>query len=241
LKGLFDGSEIVALPGQFGQQVDVRRNAADAVMHVLQDLFLFILVAVLLISNVSASKLVELFGFPFDGGTLLFPLSYIFGDILTEVYGYARARRIIWLGFFGNALGVLTFTIVTALPPARVWPHQEAFATILGVVPRIVLASFIAYLAGEFSNSFVLAKMKLYTRGRWLFSRTIGSTGRSSRTARRCGRRSRGAMGRSGCASLKRRPWRSTSSWRSRSGKRLNYPVLNSTWFVRYLRKQRKS
>ena len=82
------------------------------------DLIGGLFVAVLLISNVSASKLVELFGFPFDGGTLLFPLSYIFGDILTEVYGYARARRIIWLGFLGNALAVLTFTVVTALPPA---------------------------------------------------------------------------------------------------------------------------
>ncbi|MBU0509175.1 queuosine precursor transporter [bacterium] len=128
------------------------------------------------ISNISAVKLVELFGFPFDGGTLLFPLSYIFGDILTEVYGYARARRIIWLGFFGNLLAVVTFAVVGALPPASVWPHQEAFATTLGVVPRIVAASFIAYLAGEFSNSFVLAKMKIATHGRFLWTRTIGST-----------------------------------------------------------------
>ncbi len=132
--------------------------------------------AVLLISNISATKLVELLGFPFDGGTLLFPLSYIFGDILTEVYGYARARRIIWLGFFGNLLAVLTFAAVTALPPASVWPFQEAFANILGVVPRIVLASFIAYLAGEFSNSYILAKMKIATHGRFLWMRTIGST-----------------------------------------------------------------
>lgn len=132
--------------------------------------------AVLLISNITATKLVELFGFPFDGGTLLFPLSYIFGDILTEVYGYARSRRIIWLGFLCNALAVLTFSAVSALPPAQVWPHQEAFVTILGVVPRIVLASFIAYLAGEFSNSFVLAKLKIATKGRFLWVRTIGST-----------------------------------------------------------------
>jgi uncharacterized integral membrane protein (TIGR00697 family) len=140
------------------------------------DLIGGLFVAVLLISNISASKIVELFGFPFDGGTLLFPLSYIFGDILTEVYGYGRSRRIIWLGFFCNALAVLTFTVVTALPPARVWPHQEAFAVVLGAVPRIVLASFIAYLAGEFSNSYVLAKMKIFTHGRWLWTRTIGST-----------------------------------------------------------------
>jgi queuosine precursor transporter len=140
------------------------------------DLIGGLFVAVLLISNISASKLVELFGFPFDGGTILFPLSYIFGDILTEVYGYGRARRIIWLGFFCNFLAVITFAVVTALPPAKVWPNQEAFAVILGVVPRIVMASFIAYLAGEFSNSFVLAKMKIFTQGKWLWMRTIGST-----------------------------------------------------------------
>jgi uncharacterized integral membrane protein (TIGR00697 family) len=140
------------------------------------DLIGGLFVAVLLISNVSASKLVELFGFPFDGGTILFPLSYIFGDILTEVYGYGRSRRIIWLGFLCNALAALTFAAVAALPPASVWPNQDAFVAILGVVPRIVAASFIAYLAGEFSNSFVLAKMKILTRGRWLWTRTIGST-----------------------------------------------------------------
>jgi queuosine precursor transporter len=133
-------------------------------------------VAVLLISNVTASKIVQMFGLPFDGGTILFPLSYIFGDILTEVYGYARSRRIIWLGFAANALAALTFAMVTALPAAPFWPHQEAFATILGVVPRIVLASFIAYLAGEFSNSYILAKMKIFTHGKWLWTRTIGST-----------------------------------------------------------------
>jgi queuosine precursor transporter len=140
------------------------------------DLIAGLFVAVLLISNITAAKLVEFFGFPFDGGTLLFPLSYIFGDILTEVYGYSRSRRIIWLGFFCNALAVLTFTVVTALPPAHVWPNQEAFAAVLGVVPRIVLASFIAYLVGEFSNSFVLAKLKIATSGRFLWMRTIGST-----------------------------------------------------------------
>jgi uncharacterized integral membrane protein (TIGR00697 family) len=140
------------------------------------DLIAGLFVAVLLISNISASKLVELFGFPFDGGTLLFPLSYIFGDVLTEVYGYGRSRRIIWLGFICNAIAALTFAAVASLPAASVWPHQEAFETILGVVPRIVLASFLAYLAGEFSNSYVLAKMKIRTQGRWLWMRTIGST-----------------------------------------------------------------
>jgi len=154
------------------------RAIPNPVPHSLRyfDLIAGLFVAVLLISNISASKLVGMFGFPFDGGTLLFPLSYIFGDILTEVYGYSRSRRIIWLGFFCNALAALTFGVVAKLPPASVWPNQDAFVAILGVVPRIVLASFIAYLAGEFSNSFVLAKMKILTEGRWLWTRTIGST-----------------------------------------------------------------
>ncbi len=154
------------------------RTVSDPVPHSLRyfDLIAGLFVTVLLVSNITATKLVELAGFPFDGGTILFPLSYIFGDILTEVYGYGRSRRIIWLGFFCNALAALTFGIVAVLPPASVWPNQDAFVAILGVVPRIVLASFIAYLAGEFSNSYVLAKMKIYTQGRWLWTRTIGST-----------------------------------------------------------------
>ncbi len=133
-------------------------------------------VAVLLISNVCATKLVGFRGFTFDGGTLLFPLSYIFGDILTEVYGYARARRVIWMGFCANALAAVTFALVAALPPSAVWGGEEAFDLILGVVPRIVVASFIAYLGGEFANSFTLAKLKIATRGRWLWTRTVGST-----------------------------------------------------------------
>jgi uncharacterized integral membrane protein (TIGR00697 family) len=140
------------------------------------DLIAGLFVAVLLISNTTATKLVGLAGFPFDGGTLLFPLSYIFGDILTEVYGYTRARRVIWLGFLANALAALSFWIVGMLPAASVWPNQAAYDAILGLVPRIVLASFIAYLCGEFSNSFVLAKMKIATNGKWLWTRTIGST-----------------------------------------------------------------
>jgi len=140
------------------------------------DLIAGLFVAILLISNISATKLVGLWGFPFDGGTLLFPLSYIFGDILTEVYGYALARRVIWLGFLANVLASLTFGLVTALPPAEVWSGQEAFAMILGVVPRIVVASIAAYLCGEFANSMILAKLKVRTRGRFLWLRTIGST-----------------------------------------------------------------
>ncbi|MEK6754678.1 MAG: queuosine precursor transporter [Bacteroidota bacterium] len=133
-------------------------------------------VAVLLISNVASTKIVDLVWFTFDGGTLLFPLSYIFGDILTEVYGYQRSRKVIWLGFLSAAVMSLIFAVVGALPPARDWGHQQAYEQILGLTPRIVLASLTAYWAGEFSNSFVLAKLKLITNGRWLWTRTIGST-----------------------------------------------------------------
>jgi hypothetical protein len=133
-------------------------------------------VAVLLISNVASTKIVDLWFFTFDGGTLLFPLSYIFGDILTEVYGYGRSRKVIWLGFASALLMSLVFILVGKMPSARGWENQEAYEKILGLTPRIVLASLAAYFSGEFSNSFVLAKMKILTRGRHLWLRTIGST-----------------------------------------------------------------
>ncbi len=133
-------------------------------------------VSVLLISNVASSKILDLGPFTFDGGTILFPLSYIFGDILTEVYGYARSRRVIWMGFAASLLMSTVFMLVGVLPPAAEWPHQEAYDAILGLTPRIVLASLAAYFCGEFVNSFVLAKMKIATEGRFLWTRTIGST-----------------------------------------------------------------
>jgi len=133
-------------------------------------------VAVLLISNIASSKILLLGPFTFDGGTILFPLSYIFGDILTEVYGYARSRKVIWTGFVAALLMSLTFYLVGKLPAAVDWNGQEAWNTILGATPRIVLASLLAYLAGEFSNSVVLAKMKVAMEGRFLWARTIGST-----------------------------------------------------------------
>lgn len=135
-----------------------------------------VFVAVLLISNVASSKLLRLGPFSFDGGTILFPISYIFGDVLTEVYGYARSRRVIWTGFACTALMAVTLAIVGALPPAEGWQGQAAYMAILGQTPRIVLASLLAFSAGEFSNSYVLAKMKVLTQGRWLWSRTIFST-----------------------------------------------------------------
>jgi len=140
------------------------------------DLVMAIFVAVLLISNVASSKILDLGPFTFDGGTILFPISYIFGDILTEVYGYSRSRRVIWIGFGCALLMAVIFGIVGALPPAPGWEHQQAYLVILGQTPRIVVASLLAYFAGEFSNSYTLAKMKVFTQGRWLWTRTIGST-----------------------------------------------------------------
>lgn len=133
-------------------------------------------VTVLLVSNIASSKILSLGPFTFDGGTILFPLSYIFGDILTEVYGYARARRVIWTGFAMIILAALTFMAVGALPSASGWEGQEAYQQILGLTPRIVAASVLAYLAGEFINSVILAKLKIATSGKWLWLRTITST-----------------------------------------------------------------
>ncbi len=133
-------------------------------------------VATLLISNTVASKLFSLGPLIFTGAIFVFPISYIFGDILTEVYGYTRSRQIIWTGFFALFMMSLIYWIVGLLPPAQIWPYQQAYESILGVVPRITLASLIGYWAGEFSNSFVLAKLKIWTSGRYLWVRTISST-----------------------------------------------------------------
>lgn len=140
------------------------------------DILVGIFVAVLLISNVVAVKIVKIGPFSFAGGTLLFPLAYIFGDVFTEVYGYKRMRRIIWTGFVANILMALVFISIGKLPAASGWSNQAAYDAILGWVPRIVLASILAYWVGEFINSFVLAKMKIWTKGKWLWTRTIGST-----------------------------------------------------------------
>lgn len=112
----------------------------------------------------------------FGAGVLFFPISYVFGDILTEVYGYARARRVIWAGFGGLAFAALMAYVVVALPPAPEWPNQKAYEIAFGSTWRIAAASMFAYFCGEFANSFVLAKMKILTAGRWLWTRTIGST-----------------------------------------------------------------
>lgn len=133
-------------------------------------------VAMLMISNTVATKLFSIGPFIFTGGILVFPITYIFGDILTEVYGYSRSRKIIWTGFIALIFMSFIYWFVGLLPPAPNWPNQKAYLIILGLVPRIVLASIIAYWAGEFANSFVLAKMKIMTKGRHLWTRTIGST-----------------------------------------------------------------
>jgi queuosine precursor transporter len=140
------------------------------------DLCLSFFVVVLLISNLVAPKICQIGPFTLSGAQLLFPLTYIFGDIFTEVYGYAGSRRAIWHGFLAQTLlTVLAMTIVT-LPPAPGWENQQAFETVFGFLPRLVVASLIAYWCGEFANSFVMAKMKIITKGKMLWARTIGST-----------------------------------------------------------------
>ncbi len=133
-------------------------------------------VAVLLTSNILGQKVARIGPLDISAAMILFPVSYIFGDILTEVYGYACSRRIIWVGFVANALMAALGWIAIRLPPSPDWPNQRAFETVIGFVPRVVLASLVAFWAGEFSNSYVLAKMKILTSGRWLWTRTIGST-----------------------------------------------------------------
>ncbi|WAT19001.1 queuosine precursor transporter [Aurantiacibacter sp. MUD11] len=141
------------------------------------DLVMAAFVVVLVLSNViGAAKLSTVAGFTFGAGILFFPLSYVIGDVLTEVYGYARARRVIWTGFAALVFMAVMSFVVVELPPAASWTGQEAYESVFGQVPRIVLASVTAFWAGEFVNSYVMAKMKVWTQGKALWSRTIGST-----------------------------------------------------------------
>jgi len=134
-------------------------------------------VAILLLSNlIGAAKLSTVAGFTFGAGILFFPVSYVIGDVLTEVYGYAHARRCIWAGFIAMAFMAFMSFVVVAMPPAESWDGQSAYESVFGLVPRIVTASMLAFWAGEFVNSFVMAKMKIWTQGKALWSRTIGST-----------------------------------------------------------------
>jgi uncharacterized integral membrane protein (TIGR00697 family) len=133
-------------------------------------------VTTLVTANIIAVKVVDVFGIVVPAAVIVFPISYIFGDVLTEVYGYARAREVIWIGFACNALAVAAILVGGLLPPASFWDGQGAYERILGSTPRLLAASFLAYLTGSFLNSAVLARMKILTAGRWLWTRTIGST-----------------------------------------------------------------
>lgn len=141
------------------------------------DLIMAAFVTILLCSNlIGATKVCEIGGLTFGGTVVLFPISYLFGDILTEVYGYRRSRKVVWAGFFAMIFASLFSTLVIQLPPAQGWTHQSDLETVFGQTPRLVGASLLAYFVGEFSNSYVMAKMKILTQGKWLWSRILGST-----------------------------------------------------------------
>jgi len=133
-------------------------------------------VTCLITANIISVKMISLGPFIVFAGVFIFPLSYIVGDVLTEVYGYRIARKIIWLGFACNLIFVVFAWVGQVLPSPPAWELQGAYESILGYTPRLLVASFCGYLVGEFANSFILARMKIFTKGRWLWSRTIGST-----------------------------------------------------------------
>jgi len=135
-----------------------------------------VFVTCLVVSNIIAVKIVSVAGIVLPAAVVVFPISYIVGDVLTEVYGFGPARQVIWIGFACNAVAVLAMWVGGRLPAAGFWDGQAAYQRILGYTPRLLGASFMAYLVGEFLNSVVLAKMKMATKGRWLWTRTIGST-----------------------------------------------------------------
>ena len=158
------------------------RSASSQTQFRYYDLVMAAFVTILLLSNLIGASKPSYVTLPFIGewsfgaGVLFFPVSYIIGDVLTEVYGYARARRVIWTGFAALLFMAFMAWVVVQLPPAAGWPGQAAYEFVFGNSWRIVLASMIAFWAGEFANSYVLAKMKIWTRGRHLWMRTIGST-----------------------------------------------------------------
>lgn len=135
-----------------------------------------IFITSLITSNIISVKLIMLFGIVLPAGVIIFPISYVVGDILTEVYGYSHARRVIWLGFLCNLILMISIWFTGLLKPAPFWDGQSAYIKILGFTPRLLVASFTAYLFGEFVNAFVLARMKIATNGKWLWCRTISST-----------------------------------------------------------------
>ena len=160
----------------------MHQSARPARAYRYYELVMAAFVTVLICSNLIGPAKIAQFDLPllgavsFGAGVLFFPISYVFGDILTEVYGYARARKVIWAGFAGLAFASFMAAVVVALPPAPFWNNQTAYEIAFGSTWRIVLASMCAYFCGEFVNSYVLAKMKILTAGKWLWTRTIGST-----------------------------------------------------------------
>lgn len=162
------------------QDTPIVAESADAVstrQFRYYDFVMAAFVSVLLLSNlIGAAKLADVGGFVFGAGILFFPLGYVIGDVLTEVYGYARARRVIWAGFVALIFMAVMSWVVVAMPPAAGWEGQEAYESVFGQVWRIVFASITAFWAGEFVNSYVMARMKIWTKGKALWSRTIGST-----------------------------------------------------------------
>ncbi len=168
------------------QSTEKPKNAYVPSQYRYYDVVMAVFITVLLLSNLlSSAKIIDLkmhigpLALAFDAGTLIFPISYIFGDILTEVYGYKRSRRVIWMGFIALALMGFFVWLAGQLPGDAVWEQttgQAAYNAVLGGVSGLVVASLIAYILGEFTNSYVLAKMKVATKGKWLWTRTIGST-----------------------------------------------------------------
>lgn len=149
------------------------KNSPDSPLYyVLSTLF----VTSLLLSNITAGKMASLLGLTLPAAVVFFPITYILGDVLTEVYGFYRARLTIWLGFFANLFMVVVFMVTIALPYPDFWTGQEAYRTVLGMTPRLVAASAVAYFAGSFLNSALLSRLKVVTAGRWLWLRTIAST-----------------------------------------------------------------
>ena len=140
------------------------------------DSLVTVFVVILVISNIMGQKICAFGPLRVSGAQVLFPITYIFGDIFTEVYGYAASRKAIWFGFFASVLLSIMSIFCVLLPPAPEWPNQKAFATVFYTVPRLVVASLLAYWCGEFANSYTLAKMKIFTEGKHLWTRTIGST-----------------------------------------------------------------
>lgn len=149
-----------------------RNGEFSALFLIIASLF----VSCLLISNIIAGKLITVHGLILPAAVILFPITYIFGDVMTEVYGFKKARLVIWIGFACNLLMALVFLAAIALPSPSFWSGQNAYATVLGMTPRIVAASLLGYFLGEWSNAAVISRMKVMTEGRWLWTRTISST-----------------------------------------------------------------